>query len=212
MRIQSLGPRVHLSLVQGFAFAERIDWNNINEGTGLIGAIENYRRRYGFFPELVHADRIYRTRANPAYCSAHGIRLSGPPLGRPPKAADAAREQKKLARRDEIDRIPIEGKFGQGKRRFGLARIMAKLSAASMTVIGLNLLVMNLNEIFCVRDWKGFFLSLHRWIGRALEAFPTGQWRIGRHDLFPAGCGGWHALFFCRPYRRGQAQLAGLHA
>jgi len=54
-------------------------------------------------------------------------------LGRPKKqtnenAAEIA-AQKKLLRQDEIDRIAIEGKFGQGKRRFGLSRIMAKLAA-----------------------------------------------------------------------------------
>jgi len=32
--------------------------------------------------------------------------------------------QKKQQYQDEVDRIAIEGKFGQGKRRFGLARVM----------------------------------------------------------------------------------------
>ena len=206
------GAKVHLSLVRGFAFAERIDWNNFNEGTGLIGAIENYRHRFGFLPESVHADRIYRTRANLAYCSAHGIRLSGPPLGRPPKAAGVVQEQKKLARRDEIDRIPIEGKFGQGKRRFGLARIMAKLSATSMTVIGLNLLVMNLEKIFCLRSSKGLFLSFHRWIMTALQAFPVGQSATRKDISLPVGRGYRNALLSGYPNRCGQPELDGFRA
>ena len=46
-----------------------------------------------------------------------------------------------------MDRIPVEGKFGQGKRRFGLGRIMAKLAGTSATVITLNILVMNLEKL-----------------------------------------------------------------
>lgn len=75
-----------------------------------------YRARYGHYPESVHADSIYRTRANRAYCKSLGIRLSGPRLGRPRKITEADKEQlkaeKQQLRQDEIDRIPIEGKFG----------------------------------------------------------------------------------------------------
>ncbi len=42
---------------------------------------------------------------------------------------------KRQHRQDEIDRIAVEGKFGQGKRRFTLNRIMAKLSETSEAVI-----------------------------------------------------------------------------
>jgi hypothetical protein len=44
-----------------------------------------------------------------------GIRLSGPALGSPPKQIDS--QLKIQARQDELDRIPIEGKFCQAKRR-----------------------------------------------------------------------------------------------
>jgi hypothetical protein len=86
------------------------------------------------------------------------------------------REQRKQARQDELDRIPIEGKFGQGKRRFGLARIMAKLPETARTVIGMNLLIMNLEKL-----WKGgflfsFYLSVWKWIIRERRE----QERIGR--------------------------------
>jgi len=37
----------------------------------------------------------------------------------------------KQVRQDELDRIPIEGKFGQGKRRFCLSKIMSKLYCRS---------------------------------------------------------------------------------
>jgi hypothetical protein len=34
---------------------------------------------------LAAGHQIYRTRSNPAFCQRHGIRLSGPRLGRPTK-------------------------------------------------------------------------------------------------------------------------------
>ena len=55
-----------------------------------------YRRRHGHYPEVICADQIYRTRANRAFCQRHGIRLSGPRLGRPkndPELAAAEKQQ-----------------------------------------------------------------------------------------------------------------------
>jgi len=51
---------------------------------------------------------------------------------------------RKVARQDEIDRIPIEGKFGQAK--FSLSRIMCKLAQTSETVIAVIFLEMNLEK------------------------------------------------------------------
>ncbi len=158
------GAKLNLSLVNGFAFMERIDWNNFNESTDLIQTIKRYRRRFGFFPESVHVDKIYRNKANRKYCKQNGIRLSGPAMGRPVKDEIMRRERKQLARQDEIDRIPIEGKFGEGKRRFGLARIMAKLAETSLTVIGMNLFVMNLHKISRQCNLNQLFLLIDLWI------------------------------------------------
>ena len=97
----------------------------------------------GFYPESVHVDKIYRTRENRAWCAERGIRISGPPLGRPQK--NVSKEKKKQAKDDERIRNSIEGKFGQGKRRFSLGRVMAKLSHTSQTAIAISFLVMNLS-------------------------------------------------------------------
>ena len=43
-------------------------------------------------------------------CKERGIRISGPPLGRPP--ANVSKETKKQASEDERIRNAIEGKFG----------------------------------------------------------------------------------------------------
>ena len=140
------GAKISASLINGFSFVDRISWDAYNESGDLVGQVEAYRKRFGNYPESVHADKIYRTRDNRKYCKKHGIRLSGPPLGRPPAQSEKQREVKLQAYRDELDRIPIEGKFGQGKRRFSLARVMCKLALTSETAIMVAFLVMNLEK------------------------------------------------------------------
>jgi hypothetical protein len=56
-------------------------------------------------------------------------------------------EEKKQQRRDETDRIPIEGKFVNSKRKGTLDRIMAKLADTGLTVNGVGILVMNLDHL-----------------------------------------------------------------
>ncbi|MBN2509904.1 MAG: transposase [Spirochaetales bacterium] len=54
-------------------------------------------------------------------------------------------------------RIPIEGVFGVGKRRYGMARIMTKLRETSKTAISMTVLVMNLDKT--LRDLLLSFVS-----------------------------------------------------
>jgi IS5 family transposase len=141
------GAKVSISLVRGFSFVERIDWDAYNESCDLIEQIDRYKKRFGFYPESVHVDKIYRTRKNRQFCKEHGIRISGPPLGKPIKEAEQLKAQRKLQYQDELDRIAVEGKFGQGKRRFSLARVMTKLAQTSEVSIVLSFIVMNLEKI-----------------------------------------------------------------
>jgi len=69
--------------------------------------------------------------------------MSGPPLGRRPEHVSP--EKKKQDLESEGIRNSIEGKFGQGKRRFSLGRVMTKLPDTSETAIALTFLVMNLS-------------------------------------------------------------------
>ncbi|CDN16932.1 hypothetical protein RintRC_4164 [Richelia intracellularis] len=66
--------------------------------------------------------------------------MIGLPKGRPP--ANLSKEQKRQANESERIRNSIEGKFGQGKRRFSLNRIIAKLShtceTAALHQCGMN--------------------------------------------------------------------------
>ena len=64
--------------------AQRICLMQRQAGT-LRQTIEKYRERTGHYPTRVLADKIYRNRDNLNFCKEHGIRLSGPALGRPKK-------------------------------------------------------------------------------------------------------------------------------
>ncbi len=138
------GAKVAISLVNGYAFMEKLDWNNFNESTTLKASVEDYKRRFGHYPETVIADKIYRSRENISYCKSKDIRINGPRLGRPPQKE--LNTEKLLERQDAKVRNAVEGKFGEGKRRYGLNRIMARLQETSESVIALQFLVMNLER------------------------------------------------------------------
>ena len=175
------GAKLSVSVIDGLVFLERLEWENFNESTGLIAQLEDYKARFGVYPVSVHADKIYRTRANRAYCTQRGIRLSGPPLGRPPKPTEenrAEREaQKRLARQDEGDRNIVEGKFGQAKRRFSLGRVMTKLADTSACAITVTLLVVNLSKWlpshffvrFCLRGLLAWTTAAHEFVRRVVK-------------------------------------------
>ena len=156
------GAKVSISLVNGYAFIDKLGWDAYNEEALLIPAVEAYKERYGHYPEAVLADKIYRNRINREYCKKNGIRLSGPRLGRPPKETDKA--IKKQERTDSSNRNAVEGKFGEGKVKYGLDRIMARLKDSSETVIALSFLCMNLGRR--LRVLLRFFLF---WLERTFK-------------------------------------------
>ena len=155
------GAKLSISCVDGYAFVERISWDNYNESEDLIEQIQRFHRRNGHYPASVHADHIYRNRANLSFCKQHGIRLSAPPLGRPSTDETLQAQLKQQAHDDECIRVEVEGKFGQGKRRFGLARVMGKLADTSENMIAITFLVMNLER----RLRRLLFLRLFRLLG-----------------------------------------------
>jgi transposase, IS5 family len=96
---------------------------------------------------VICADQIYRTRSNRAFCQRHGIRLSGPHLGRPKNDALLVAAEKNQFADDQRQSNGVEGKIGKGKRRFGLALIREKLSITQGSTIALNVVVMNLEKL-----------------------------------------------------------------
>lgn len=138
------GCKVMTSVVGGYTLIERLDFNSFNEGILLQEVVERYFERFGYYPEVVLADSIFRNRENLAWLKARGIRMSGPKLGRKPKTVDP--EQKRIQRGDNGERNAIEGSYGVAKRKFGLGLIKTKLEATSKSTIILQFLVMNLDR------------------------------------------------------------------
>lgn len=136
------GQKLHLSVVGGYTYIEQTSWNNFNESLDLEATVNDYYRKFGYYPEAVLADRIYQTRANRNFCKKHNIRLSGPPLGRRKADTTEAKLQRQMYR-DACERNVVESRNGIAKRRFGLDRIFSKLDENAKTEAALNILAMN---------------------------------------------------------------------
>ena len=133
------GAKIQMSIMNGITFLEEVSWDAFNEGTRLLSTIENYKRRFGYYPQKVFADKIYCNRDNRAKLKERNIILVAKPLGRPSLAVD-----------NHIrpgERNPIEGKFGQAKTAYGMNRIKARLAATSESWIASIVLVLNLIKL-----------------------------------------------------------------
>jgi transposase, IS5 family len=162
------GAKIGVAKADGFVYLDHVSWDPYHESRDLPVHVESYRRRFGRYPATVHADAIYRTRDNRRYCRERGIRLGGPPLGRP--KTNPTREEKRQITIDERSRIPIEGVIGRAKNRYSLGRILSKRADTSVTSIALVFLVMNLDTLL-----RQLFYTLIRWMifGSRRRLFPA---------------------------------------
>jgi hypothetical protein len=135
------GAKLNVSETEGFLRIDQISFNNFNEGICLQQQVEDYKRLYGYYPELVLADRAYLNRENRNYLKSKDIRHSGAPLGRPP---EMSAHQKLRRKKEQNKRSEIEGKFGQGKSKYGLDDIKTKLMDTSYACVGLIMLALNI--------------------------------------------------------------------
>lgn len=131
------GSKIQASLIHGFVLIDKLSWDNFNEGGCLKDSVEQYKRRFGYYPEYVLADKIYCTRENRRHLKELQIKLRAKPLGRP--AAQALSNQVSPGERN-----PIEGKFGQAKAGYNLECIKARLRTTSESWIASIFLVLNL--------------------------------------------------------------------
>lgn len=153
------GAKINVSLDEhGLARVDRHSWDAYHEGNDLKGQVEAYRERYGCYPEVVMADPAYGTRDNRAYLKELDIRFGGKPLGRPrkktPENAEQLKAEKKQRQEDYRQRIPIEGKFGQGKGGYRLNYIRAKRSDTSISWVNAIFMVMNLLVLYEYIFWS----------------------------------------------------------
>ncbi len=142
------GPKFTVDLQRGFSKIDRFSWDAYNESEDLIPAVENYYKKNGYYPESVNADTIFGTQANRNYLQSKGIRFIGKPLGRPRKVTEENKKEiaaeKRKRQKEYRERIPIEGKFGQGKNGYELGYVRARTSKTSESWIGAIFFVMNI--------------------------------------------------------------------
>ena len=129
---------------KGMARIEKLSFDAYNESDVLIAAAERHYERTGHYPERILADKIYRNRNNLSYCREHGIRLSGPSLGRPKKNAGT---DKKVEYRDNADRVAVERAFALAKQKYGLGLITIRLDKTTRCSIALSVIAMNVDRL-----------------------------------------------------------------
>jgi len=132
------GSKIHVSVIDGISFLDELSWDAFNEGSRMEASVEMYKKRFGFYPKEVSADRIYCTRFNRNMLKRKGILLKAKPLGRPSALSIHV---------SPGERNPIEGKFGQAKRAYGLDRIKARLKETSESWIAGIFMVLNLVKL-----------------------------------------------------------------
>ncbi|MCB9298119.1 MAG: IS5 family transposase [Lewinellaceae bacterium] len=138
------GAKLNVSETEGFVRMDQVDFDNFNEGILLQEQVEGYKALYGYYPELVLVDQIYLNRENRNYLKDKGIRHAGKPLGRPP---EMSRQEKQKRKKEQNKRSEIEGKFGQGKSKYGLDDIQTRREDTSYACIGLILLALNVIKL-----------------------------------------------------------------
>jgi IS5 family transposase len=155
------GAKLSVSLVNGFAFLDRLRWDAYHEGADLAIQVERYKDRFGYYPEAVIGDTLYGTRENRKFLKERGIEFSGKSLGRPPKLTEQEARLARKRRKDQARlRNGIEGKFGEGKRKYDLDLVKAKTMKTSESWIAAVFFVMNLARWLRTSS----FLSLFRWL------------------------------------------------
>lgn len=150
------GTKINVSLQNGYARIDQMSFEAFNEGTCLIAQIENYKKLHGYYPEVVQTDDIYMNRENRNFLKEKGIRHTGRPLGRKPKT-ELTHYQKQKLKKERAERNQIEGKFGEGKTKYNLNKIMAKLESTTESWIGAIFFVMNILKLS--KDFLCLFLE-----------------------------------------------------
>jgi hypothetical protein len=146
------GAKINVSEVEGFCRIDQFSWEAFNEGVLLKEQVENFKTIYGCYPKYLLADSIYLNRGNRKYLREKGIKITGKPLGRPPARETQTSMQRYRNKKKASERNHIEGKFGQGKRRYGLNNIKARLPETSESWINTIFMVMNLTRLLVVAE------------------------------------------------------------
>lgn len=144
------GSKLLTSVVDGYSFVDLMSFDSYNEGCHLQESVEKYRDRFGYYPEAVMADTIFRTKDNRAFLKNLDIRMSGPRLGRPPKDKEKSKAIKKQEKEDFGIRNNVEASYGVAKRKYSLGLIKSKTEITTNSEIAIQFLAMNLGRLLKV--------------------------------------------------------------
>lgn len=166
------GAKTSVSVVRGYNYPDRLNWDAYNESMDLIPQIESYKERFGHYPEWVSGDKIYGNRENRAYMKQHNIKYTGVALGRRLKELTQERKDMESERkRKSKQRSRVEGVFGVGKRKYDLGLVKAKTKETSESWIGMVYLVMNIAKFM-----RGILCSILKMIYLRFEKLKKTIW------------------------------------
>jgi len=135
------GSKLGVSEYKGYCWLDNLSWEAYNEVKDLKTHVESFKKRTGYYPAVVLSDGKYLSRENRKWLKAKQIRHIGKRLGRPKELS--AYEKRRL-KKERGMRNHIEGKFGQGKNKYELSTIRARLQQTSESWIAGIFLSMNL--------------------------------------------------------------------
>lgn len=167
------GAKINISVTEKMTRVDQSSFDAFNESVYLKEQIEGYKDRYGYYPSYALVDKIYLTRANREYLKSHRIKHTGPGLGRPPK--DKKRTSAKMKKKGN-ERNHVEGKIGQGKRKFGMNLLRTKTKQTSYCAIHLIILAMNMLAL-----QKRAFCFFYKLLKSVIEKYDTKN----RNILYP---------------------------
>lgn len=133
------GPKVSVSLVDGYLFLDKFSNDAYNEGTVLSESLKLHEDRFGKKPDVVITDKIYGSKTNREILKEEEIKAAFVPLGR---KSWASKKIEKWVKQKQKKRSRIEGFIGVSKVHYGLERLLYKNEELN---IRLGLLAMNLS-------------------------------------------------------------------
>jgi transposase, IS5 family len=168
------GAKVSLCVSKGLAFVDKLSFDAYSESGDVILHAENYRKRTGYYPQTILADKAYQSRANKLWCQERNIRLMGKLLGRPYEEDVIKKALSKMHRNDERERVVVEGKIGVQKRRYRWSKIMGKRMDTSYTMIMVSVLAANLT--FLLRRGIFILVSVAKYWLALIRLFDAWLW------------------------------------
>jgi hypothetical protein len=134
-------------VVKGYPFIDHHSWDAYNKCDDLMLHLRAYKKRFGYRPAKVEADKIYTNRRNRKILRLLGIEIGGKPLGRPSKEQNT-KEYHNFMARNVGERNEVETTFGTDMRIYRANNISAKHADMGASWVGAFYFVKNIMKFF----------------------------------------------------------------